>query len=130
MASLFHRLFTAEEAEERSAPAKEGAEAPRAESPDGLIHAGELPPAADALAEIFSEEPGAKEAQAEVTAQTAAIGKPVAAEPAPKKRSILLRLFAPKEEPAPAAERSRRTHPGRARRNAQLVPQARGASPD
>ena len=98
MASLFHRLFTGEEAEEHSAPTKEGAEAPRPESPDGLIHAGELPPAANTLAEIFPEESPAKEMQAEV------IGEPDAAQPAPRKRSIFLRLFFPQEAPASTPE--------------------------
>jgi uncharacterized protein YjbI with pentapeptide repeats len=98
VASLFHRLFTGEEAEEHSAPTKEGAEAPRPESPDGLIHAGELPPAANALAEIFPEESPAKGAQAE------AIGEPIASQPAPRKRSIFLRLFFPQEAPASTPE--------------------------
>jgi len=101
VASLFHRLFTGEEAEERSAPAKsEGAETPRAESPEGLIPAGELPPAADTLAELFGEESPSQEAQAEPIAQPETVAKPEAAESKPRKRSIFLRLFAPKEEPA------------------------------
>jgi len=104
VASLFHRLFTGEEAEERSAPAKEGTETPLAESPDGLIHAGELPPAANALAEIFAEESPAKGVQAEVIAQPEAIGKPDAAESAPRKRSIFLRLFFPQEAPTTITE--------------------------
>ncbi len=125
MASLFHRLFPGEEEEERPKAAHEGPEGPAtnvapgdghldqagapAELPLGLIPASKLPPAAEALAELFAEPPVAEAAQAEKARQPAEISEPTAVEPpadaAPKKRGIFARLLTFKRPPATTPER-------------------------
>ena len=84
MAPLFQRLFTADEVEERPAPA-ERAPAILENSEQGLISAKQLPSAANALAELFPEETPSEHAGAENSAKIA-----------PKRRNIFLRLFSPK----------------------------------
>ena len=137
MAPFFQRLFPAVEEEERPKAAPEAAgpesaevEAPAlaaepvdaagetqtptlvhaAESHEDLIHSSKLPPAADALAQLFAE-PAAKEAEGGAPAEVAATSPlwtpEVPAGPkeaAPKKRGLLARLFrakrAAKETPS------------------------------
>jgi uncharacterized protein YjbI with pentapeptide repeats len=113
MAPLFQRLFTVEEEVERPKAANEGPagasdEAPAQEPADpanramaepqpDLIPASKLPPAADALAELFSEAPSAEEARADTAVQSAKISEmaPAATSPdaAPKRRGLLARLL-------------------------------------
>ncbi|MGB9068447.1 MAG: pentapeptide repeat-containing protein [Candidatus Acidiferrales bacterium] len=77
----------------------------RAESPDGLIDASQLPPAADVLAELFADAPAAEAGAAEKAGiSTHASRVPdddaaVAAEVAPKKQGFLARLFRSKRVP-------------------------------
>lgn len=99
MSSLFHRLLPGDEVEEqRPAPAQEPAEAPRPEAAAGLINAEELPSAADALAELFPEEPPAATAESEAAPTDEVVREEVhpavqESQPLPKRRGILSWLF-------------------------------------
>ncbi len=109
MPSLFNRLFTGEDVEERPAPAEALDAAVRTEPPDGMIDAGGLPSAANTLAELFPEEPAAKTEEAqEIQLDVAAAPKPAPErtadeQTAPKRRNIFWRLFGA-EEPAATIE--------------------------
>jgi uncharacterized protein YjbI with pentapeptide repeats len=93
VASLFQRLFPADEVEERPAPDEQPAPLIRPDSEQGLIPAKELPSAANALAELFPEETPNEHAEAENPAKTA-----------PKRRNIFFRLFSPKPPDAAPIE--------------------------
>src|SRR5579864_2780953 len=104
MAPLFQRLFTVEEEVERPKAANEGQagathEAPAQEPADpansvtpepqpDLIPASKLPPAADTLAELFSEAPSAEEPGADEAVQSAKVSEmapaAISADAAPK----------------------------------------------
>lgn len=143
MAPLFQRLFVVEPEAERlkaapevdgAAPAQEATtdgaaqavktqeitvqtELAHAESPQGLIPASNLPPAADALAELFAENSSREEAQGDKVVRPPVISEMKPAEPktegAPKRRGIFARLLTFKrptakspETVSPAAETS------------------------
>jgi len=135
MAPLFQRLFAGEEVEERPKAAKEPVqEAPAEkaaleepsegtahaaavltqsalrEAPNGLIPASKLPPAADALAELFAEAPAAESSRTEkIDAQPENVleskAEESAANAAPKKRNIFARLLTFKRPAAITPER-------------------------
>jgi uncharacterized protein YjbI with pentapeptide repeats len=131
MPSMLHRLFTGEEEVDRpkaaqdtaaevemstamalgEAASEQAGPARVAQSalPPGLIPASNLPPAADALAQLFAEPAAAEKPQAELAAATEKTSEPAApelvAEVAPKRRGLFARLFGPKGEPGAAAER-------------------------
>jgi uncharacterized protein YjbI with pentapeptide repeats len=124
MAPLFQRLFAVEEAQERPKAAREVLEeaategasrepAPPTtaattqsvlrESPQGLIPASNLPPAADALAELFAETPSGDNAYRSESVSEQRTEEPVTNAP-PKRRNLFARLLTfkrpPKTEPA------------------------------
>jgi uncharacterized protein YjbI with pentapeptide repeats len=131
VAPLFQRLFAAEEGEERPKAANEGvqeapveatsgeaaaqvttvlAEMALREPPNGLIPASNLPPAADALAELFAEPPAVEKShEDEVAVQPEKPLEPKAEEPpanaAPKKRNLLARLLTFKRPPKTTPEK-------------------------
>ena len=136
MAPLFQRLFAGEEVEERPKAAKEVPQEAAAEvtskaessegttlatsvltqtavreTPSGLIPASKLPPAADALAELFAEAPGAAEKpRAEETPllpekDSESNGEPPAAAVGSKKGSIFSRILKFKRAPATMPEK-------------------------
>jgi uncharacterized protein YjbI with pentapeptide repeats len=134
MAPLFQRLFVGDEEEERPKAAKEappeatpdsttpqkssGETAQDApiltqnalrESPDGLIPASKLPPAADALAELFAEAPTTEKNAVVEAAQPKKVSEMKAEESAtnavPKRRGIFARLLTFKRAPATTPER-------------------------
>jgi uncharacterized protein YjbI with pentapeptide repeats len=75
-----------------------------AESHDGLIDASELPPAADALAELFADAPATEKAGISTDASQVPDDRAVAAaEVAPKKQGFLARLFRSRRAPKEAA---------------------------
>ncbi|HEY6905170.1 MAG TPA: pentapeptide repeat-containing protein [Candidatus Acidoferrales bacterium] len=74
---------------------KEAAAPDKDETTKGLIPAEELPSAANALAELFPEDPAPPMGQPESV--EAAIGIPRDPAPRPKRRNIFLRLFSPKQ---------------------------------
>jgi uncharacterized protein YjbI with pentapeptide repeats len=125
MAPLFQRLFAVEEEEARPKTARQSLDAAPTEtvsgeqappiaaattqsglraSPEGLIPAGNLPPAADALAELFAESPsGDKPSQSEgVSEQRIQEG---ATSAAPKRRNLLSRLLTFKRPPKTIPEK-------------------------
>ncbi|HXO43857.1 MAG TPA: pentapeptide repeat-containing protein [Candidatus Cybelea sp.] len=125
MAPLFQRLFTVEEEDERPKAAPETLDAPPAEtvsgeqtrpiaqataptelreSPGGLIPAGNLPPAADALAELFADSP----ADYKASERDGASGQRTeerAASAAPKRRNLFARLLTFKRPPKTTPEK-------------------------
>lgn len=78
MPSLFNRVLQGEDVEERATPVEEPADTSHAENSTGLIRADELPSAANAMAELFSE--GASSASEEGRAAEAP-GEMEAAQP-------------------------------------------------
>ena len=134
MAPLFQRLFVGDEEEERPKAAKEDHQeaAPERttlqessgktaqetpiltqsvvrESAEGLIPANKLPPAADALAELFAEAPAGEKTEVVEAAQPKKISEMKAEESAtnaaPKRRGIFARLLTFKRAPATTPER-------------------------
>ena len=125
MAPFFQRLFAVEEEEERPKTAREsldgaptetvsGEQAPPIAaattqsglrtSPEGLIPAGNLPPAADALAELFAESPsGDKPSQSESVSEQRIQERATSA--APKRRNLLSRLLTFKRLPKTIPEK-------------------------
>lgn len=107
MPSLFHRLISGDEVEERPKPVREAAEAPPwAETGAGLINAEELPSAAAALAELFPEEAPVEGDPVEPAPETepvdAALSDASKQEtsdppPSPKRRGIFSWLFGSKD---------------------------------
>ena len=96
--SPFHGVSSGEEVEEQLAVNQEGAESRRPESAAGLIHAEELPRAADVLAELFPEEAPEGEVESARASQDQAgqeEARPPIPEPQPqlKRRGIFSRLF-------------------------------------
>jgi uncharacterized protein YjbI with pentapeptide repeats len=125
MAPLFQRLFTVEEEEERPKAAPETLDAPPAESvsgeqtrpiaqataqtelresPGGLIPAGNLPPAADALAELFADSPADNKASERDSASEQRTEER-AASAAPKRRNLFARLLTFKRPPKTTPEK-------------------------
>lgn len=124
MAPLFQRLFAVEEEEERPKAAKEiregaateGVSAEQAspvtaattqsglrESPHGLIPASNLPPAADALAELFAETPSGDQASRSENVSERRTEEP-ATTAAPKRRNLFARLLTFKRPPKTTPE--------------------------
>jgi uncharacterized protein YjbI with pentapeptide repeats len=128
MAPMFQRLFTAEAEEERPKAAKEASQETPAEraapegssdgtaretvvltqdmlrdSPSELIPASKLPPAADALAELFAEAPASEKPREGEDARAKKTSELKSAEPeanaAPKRRGIFSRLLTFKRPP-------------------------------
>jgi uncharacterized protein YjbI with pentapeptide repeats len=129
MAPVFQRLFAVEEEQERPKAAKESVQEPLregtpgegaaqvrtvlrqnslAESPNGLIPASKLPPAADALAELFAETPSAEKPRADNAAPLEKDVEPKAEQPAtnaaPKRRNLFARLLTFKRPPKTTPE--------------------------
>jgi uncharacterized protein YjbI with pentapeptide repeats len=110
MAPRFQRPFAVDEEEERPKAAS-GSKQDPAKSQDALIPASHLPPAADALAQLFGEAPSTETATSEpdqapavATATEPAPENPPPVGAPPRKPGFFARLFASKRAAQAAAE--------------------------
>lgn len=89
---------------------KEAAAPDKDEMTKGLIRAEELPSAASALAELFPEDPAPSTQEPESVEGAISVPRDPAPRPRPKRRSIFLRFFSPKQPSTVQEEPSAELH--------------------